>query len=213
MMGCLTFPFRVLSLLLILALAAGGWLYRDQLLEWGRGLSGRRHATLSVGRPSPAGLARARAAIARLQRGSVDSVVLDADESASLMAEAIGPVVAGQLDSVRVRLSDGRVGFDGSLRTSRLPRELLGPLAVAVRSREPISATGAVRMVQPGLGEWDIDRLSIRDIPLPREAVPRLLARALGDSARRTLPLELPQAVRDLRVRPDGVTLYRQEAR
>ena len=68
-------------------------------------------------------------------------------------------------------------------------------------------------MVQPGLGEWDIDRLSIRDIPLPREAVPRLLARALGDSVRRTLPLELPQAVRDLRVRPDGVTLYRQEAR
>lgn len=129
------------------------------------------------------------------------------------MAEALGPVVSGQLDSVRVRLSDNRVGFDGSLRTARLPRELLGPLSVAVRSREPITAAGAVRMVEPGLAEWDIDRLSIRDIPLPREAVPRLLARALGDTTRRTLPLLLPQVVRDLRVRPEGVTLYRREAR
>lgn len=212
-MGCLTFPFRLLSLLLILALAAAGWLYRDQLLDWGRGVTGTRRAAVSVGMPSPAGLARARAALARLQRGQGDSVVLDADESASLMAEALGPVVSGQLDSVRVRLSDNRVGFDGSLRTARLPRELLGPLSVAVRSREPITAAGAVRMVEPGMAEWDIDRLSIRDIPLPREAVPRLLARALGDTTRRTLPLLLPQVVRDLRVRPEGVTLYRREAR
>ena len=99
-MGCLTFPFRLLSLLLILALAAAGWLYRDQLLEWGRGVTGARRATVSVGTPSPAGLARARAALARLQRGEADSVVLDADESASLMAQALGPVVTGQLDSV-----------------------------------------------------------------------------------------------------------------
>jgi hypothetical protein len=212
-MGCLTFPFRVLGFLLILALVAAGWLYRDRLLEWGRGVTGTPRASVSIGTPSPAALARARAALARLEQGQADSVVLDADASASLMAQALGPVVGGQMDSLRVRLSDGRVGFDASLRTARLPRELLGPLAIAVRSREPIAATGAVRMVEPGMAEWDIDRLSVRDIPLPRETVPRLLARAFGDSARRTLPLALPQVVRELRVRPEGVTLYSRSVR
>lgn len=212
-MGCLTFPFRVLGFLLLLLLLAGGWLYRDQLLEWGRSATGARGPAAAVGTPSPAGMARARSALQRLQRGRADSVVLDADASASLMAEALGPIVAAQLDSLRMRLSDGRLGIDASLRTARLPRELLGPLAIAVRSREPVSAAGAVRMTGPGRAEWEIDRASIRDIPLPREAMPRLLGRALGDSARRALPLTLPGGVEDVRIRPDGVTLYRQAAR
>lgn len=211
-MGCLTFPFRVLGFLLLLLLLIGGWLYRDQLLEWGRGATGARPPATAVGTPSAAGLARARSAVQQLQRGRADSVVLDPDASASLMAEALGPVVAGQLDSLRVRLSDGRVGVDASLRTARLPRELLGPLTIAVRSREPVSAAGVVRMTGSGRAEWEIDRGSIRDIPLPREAMPRLLSRAFGDSARRAVPLTLPGGVEDIRVRSDGVTLYRRAA-
>jgi hypothetical protein len=212
-MGCLTFPVRVLGFLFLLLLLLGGWLYRDRLIEWGRHATGARPPAAAVGAPSPAGLARARVALQRLRRGDVDSVVLDADASASLMAEALGPLVADQLDSLRVRLSDGRLGVDASLRTARLPRELLGPLSIAVRSREPVSAAGAVRMTGAGRAEWEIDRASIRDIPLPREAVPRLLGRAFGDSARRALPLMLPSGVQDLRIRPDGVTLYGREAR
>ena len=212
-MGCLTLPFRVLGFLLLLLLLMAGWLYRDQLLEWGRRATGDRPPAVAVGTPSPAGLARARSALQRLQRGGTDSVVLDADASASLIAEALGPVVAGQLDSLRMRLSDGRLGVDASLRTARLPRELLGPLTIAVRSREPVSAAGAVRMTGPARAEWEIDRGSIRDIPLPREAMPRLLGRAFGDSARRALPLILPAGVQDLRIRPDGITLYGREAR
>lgn len=212
-MGCLTFPFRVLGFFLLLLLLLAGWLYRDRLLEWGRSATGSRPAAAAVGIPSPRGLARARAALQRLQQGRADSVVLDADASASLMAQALGPLIADQLDSLRVRLSNGRLGVDASLRTARLPRELLGPLAIAVRSREPVSAAGAVRMTGPGRAEWEIDRASIRDIPLPREAMPRLLGRALGDTARRVLPLMLPAGVQDIRIRPDGVTLYGREAR
>lgn len=212
-MGCLTFPFRVLGFLLLLLLLLAGWLYRDRLLEWGRSVTGARPPAAAVGIPSTAALARARSALQRLQRGRADSVVLDADASASLMAQAMGPLVADQLDSLRVSLGNGRLGVNASLRTARLPRELLGPLAIAVRSREPVSAAGAVRMIAPGRAEWEIDRASIRDIPLPREAMPRLLGRALGDTARRALPLMLPAGVQDLRIRPDGVTLYGREAR
>ena len=212
-MGCLTFPFRVFAFLLFLALLAAGWLYRDRILEWGRGTFGTRAASIEVGTPSATALARAHGSLARLGRPGVDSVVLGPDETASLLREAVGPAVAGQIDSLRVQLSEGRVGFRASLRTARLPRELLGPLAIAVRSREPISAGGTVRMLRPGTAEWVIDRLTVRDFPLPSEAVPKVIGRAFGDGSRNTLPLALPPSVRDIRVQSAGVTLFQREAR
>jgi hypothetical protein len=212
-MGCLTFPFRILAFLLLLAVLAGGWLYRDRLLDWGRGTFGARSPSAEVGTPSSAALSRARGSLARLGRPGVDSVVLDPDETASLLREAVGPAVARQIDSLRVDLSEGRVGFRASLRTARLPRELLGPLAVAVRDREPISAGGTVRMLRPGAAEWIIDRLTVRDFPLPSEAVPRVIGRAFGDNSRSALPLALPPTVRGIRVHPAGVTLFTREVR
>src|SRR5512140_2777019 len=160
-MGCLTFPFRLLGLLLVVALLVAGWFYRDRLLEWGRGTLGTRPPSTEAGTPSPAALSRARRSLARLGQPGVDSVVLGPDETASLLRDAVGPAVAGQIDSLRVQLGEGRLGFGASLRTARLPRELLGPLAIAVRSREPISAGGAVRMLRPGSAEWVIDRLTV----------------------------------------------------
>ena len=212
-MGCLTFPFKLLGLLLFIALLVAGWFYRDRLLEWSRGAVGTRPPSAEVGTPGPAALSRARSALARLGRSGVDSVVLGPDETASLLRDAVGPAVATQIDSLRVQLSEGRIGFRASLRTARLPRELLGPLAIAVRSREPISASGTVRMVRPGGAEWVIDRLTVRDFPLPSEAVPKVIGRAFGDSSRGSLPLKLPPSVRDLRVHPAGVTLFTREAR
>jgi hypothetical protein len=212
-MGCLTLPFRVLAFLLLVALLVGGWLYRDRLLEWGRGTFGTRPPSAEVGTPSPAALSRARGSLARLGRPGVDSVVLGPDETASLLRDAVGPVVARQIDSLRIDLSEGRVGFRASLRTARLPRELLGPLAVAVRDREPISAGGTVRMLRPGAAEWVIDRLTVRDFPLPSEAVPRVIGRAFGDQSRSALPLTLPSTVRDIRVHAAGVTLFTREVR
>ena len=212
-MGCLTFPFRLLGLLLLVALLVAGWFYRDRVLEWGRGALGTRPPTTEVGTPSPAALSRARRSLARLGHPGVDSVVLGPDETASLLRDAVGPAVAGQIDSLRVELSEGRLGFGASLRTARLPRELLGPLAIAVRSREPISAAGAVRMLRPGSAEWVIDRLTVRDFPLPSEAVPKVLGRAFGNGSHGTLPLTLPPSVRDIRVHPAGVTLFTREAR
>ncbi len=209
-MGCLAFPFRVLGFLLLLALLALGWLYRDEIVDAVRGGLGHRPPAVAEGRPSAAALARARRAMAALSHGA-DSVLLDADESASLLREALGPLVSDQIDSIRLDLSEGRIGFRASLRTARLPRELLGPISAAVRSREPIAAAGPIRTVAPGRAAWEIDRLSIRDIPLPREAVPRLLGRAFGDSTRRALPLELPPPVAAIRVHAEGIALLARE--
>jgi hypothetical protein len=95
-----------------------------------------------------------------------------------------------------------------SLATARLPRELVGPLAVALRSREPVEAVGPIQVVAPRRADWDIQAFRIRNIPIPRDAVSKLVSRALGDSTRRTVPVKIPAGIREIRVRPSGATLF-----
>jgi hypothetical protein len=172
----------------LLALLVAGWLYRDRLLEAiGRG---PRTEQPAEGRPSAKALSAARAKVDSLGRGRADSVVLDASQAASLIGAGLDPMVRGQIDS------------------ARLPRELLGPLAIAVHDREPVSASGPIRVAGPGRGEWTIERLDVRGVPMPRDAVQGLLARALGRPTAWTLPVRLPPGVRDMRIRLTGAVLF-----
>jgi hypothetical protein len=127
---------------------------------------------------------------------------------ASLMGSGLDPDLRRQLDSLQVELGDGEVAVRAMLSTARLPRELTGPLAVALRAKEPIRAGGPLTMVEPRKAEWEVRSFSIRDIPLPRDAVPKLVAKAFGDTTRRTIPVRIPAGVREIRVRPSGATLF-----
>jgi hypothetical protein len=109
---------------------------------------------------------------------------------------------------LQVELLDGEVKVRARLRTARLPRELVGPLATVLQPHEPVEAIGPLRVTGPGTGEWAVRSMQIRDFPVPASAVQRLVSRALGDSTRHTVPWQVPAGVRGVRVRPDGVTLY-----
>jgi hypothetical protein len=55
-MGCLTFPFKVLGCLGLVALLALGWLYRDRVADAAERLLGRAPAAPppgATGRPGP----------------------------------------------------------------------------------------------------------------------------------------------------------------
>lgn len=211
-MGCLMAPIRMLGFVLLLVLLLLGWLYRDRLVSmaeaaWREG-TGQPAVAIEAGVPSAAALASADRKVASLVEGA-DSVVLTAAEAASLFRRGLEPYARDIFDSMAVRLHEDRVGVSATIRTERLPAGVLGPFASAVREREPISADGPIRVLEPGRGEWEVRRLQFRDIPLPRDAVPRLLGRALGDTGRRAVPLVMPDGVAGVRVRPGGVTLYR----
>ena len=212
-MGCLTAPFKLLGFLIFLAALVLAWLYRDRIADMGRAAwreaTGRSAAVVEPGIPSPEALDRAERKVASLG-GRADSVVLSAAEAASLIQRGLEPYSRAFFDSMEVRLGDGSVGVTTIVRTERLPSGLLGPFGGALREREPVSAEGVIRVTAPGQGVWEIRRLQFRDIPLPRDAIPRLLGRAAGDSARSDVPLVLPEGVGDLRVQPDGVILYRR---
>lgn len=210
-MGCLSAPFKLLGGLALIVALAIGWLYRDRLaselhrvLDW----PAADEAPSAAGRPGSRALASAQSKVDSLNGWGADSVVLSASEVASLIGAGLNPGLRRQLDSLRVELLDGSVAVNAKLATARLPRELTGPLALALREREPVQAAGPIRVVGPGKAEWEVRSFRIREFPIPRDAVPKLVARAFGDSTRRAVPVRLPSGIREIRVRPSGATLF-----
>ncbi len=210
MMGCLTAPFKLLGCLgLILALGMG-YIYRDRLEAEARRLIERVQGVVpsSTGRPGVRSLQSAEAKVDSLNGWGADSVVLSASEFASLVGNGMDRELRSQLDSLQVELLDGEIQVSARLHTGRLPREVLGPLAGALRPTEPVRAAGPVRVLRPGAGEWRVRSFRIGDIPVPEELIPQLVGRALGDPARTSVPVKVPLGIRAIRVRPGGATLY-----
>jgi hypothetical protein len=210
-MGCLAAPFKFVGCLGLILLLAVGWLYRDRVTGEVRRLFGSSVLTnqvTSVGRPGSRAIISAHAKIDSLNGWRADSVVLDASEVASLIGAGLDPAVRSQLDSLQVYLMDGSVAVKASLATARLPRELVGPLAVALRDREPVEAAGPIEVVGPRRADWDVRSFRIRNFPIPRDAVSKLVSRALGDSTRNAVPVRIPAGIREIKIRPSGATLF-----
>jgi hypothetical protein len=210
-MGCLSAPFKFIGCLGLIVLLAVGWLYRDRLTAEVRGLFGSSILTnqvTSTGRPGSRSILSAKAKIDSLNGWRADSVVLTAAEVASLIGAGLDPAVRSQLDSLQVFLMDGSVAVKASLATGRLPKDLVGPLAMALRSREPIEAAGPIQVVAPRRADWDVQSFRIRSFPIPRDAVSKLVSNALGDSTKRAVPVRIPAGIREIRVRPSGATLF-----
>ena len=209
-MGCLSTPLKLLGGLGLIVLLIVGWLYRDRLADELRSLLGSRlppGETVTSGRPGNRALLSARSKIDSLNGWRADSVILSASEVASMIGVGLDPSVRSQLDSLEVQLLDGSIGVSALLATARLPRELIGPLAVALRPKERIEAAGPLQVVAPRQAEWAVRSFRIRDFPIPRDAVPKLVSKALGDSTRRTVPIRIPAGIREIRIRPSGATL------
>jgi hypothetical protein len=210
-MGCLGAASRLIGWLGVIAALALGWLYRDRLIREGRRLLAGHAATapaVASGRPGARALESARSKVDSLNGWRADSIVLTPSEVASLMGSGLEPTFRKELDSLQVELLEGEVAVRVRLRTARLPKEMVGPLGVALRTYEPVQAVGPLRVLGPGAGEWAIRSIRIRDFPLPDAMVPRLVSRALDDPGRHTVPWRVPAGVRAIRLRPGSATLY-----
>lgn len=208
MIGCLTLPFRLLGIAAVILVLVGGWLYRDRIVAEVRRI-GTAEQPSAVGRPGADALASARDRVAGLTRGGADSVVLTPAEAASLLGAGLDPLVRNRLDSLEVRLGAGWVAASGVVETGRLPADLVGPLSIALRDHERVTVGGPLRVVEPGRAEWAIDRFELRDLPFPRDVVPHIVTRALGEGARGALAVRIPETIEAIRIEPQGVILYR----
>ena len=211
-----TLPFRLLGIITLAILVSGGWLFRREILRLVRPPAVAVKPGPVPGLPGlaePAALARARDKVDSMQGWRADSVVLTAPEMASLFMDGLTWEGRRHVDSLSVVLGEGRMTVSARLETAAIPQGQLGPLAGALDPWEHVTARGIVSMTDRGRAEWGVDSLTLRGLTLPEQASRELLGRALAGAARGAVPLALPPGVAGLRIRPDGVALFREESR
>jgi hypothetical protein len=136
-------------------------------------------------------------------------VRLTADEMASLIEDRLDPVARRALDSLRVTLDHERFTLEGQILLDVFSRDLLGPIAQILDTRQPLRVGGPVALREPGVVAWACDEFVIASFPFPQSAIPRLIDQLTGgDDGAFLIPI--PDTVGEVHVGTDGVTFYRR---
>lgn len=94
----------------------------------------------------------------------------------------------------------------------------LGPLAAMLGDREPVEFGGTLELVRPGLAQYRVKVLRLRELWVPARMIPRLTQRVARGTrppglAADGLPLEIPTSIADVRIGEGRVTLYKSTSR
>lgn len=214
-MGCIA---RLGCLVVLLALVAGGWFTRDRWMSrvpWLRDRAATTSALPTWQRMTPEGATRARRALEQLQQrnGPVYANVAPGDLAAYIFQELSGAMPSGA-DSIEAAAIGDQLFLRATIPTSVLgSRESLGPVAALLGDRERVQFGGTLRILRPGLGEFRVTELRLRDFSLPRAIIPRIVGQMSrnrpADVAPDALPLRTPDYVADVRVANGQITMYK----
>src|SRR6185295_2961668 len=108
------------------------------------------------------------------------SVVLSANEIASMIGSGIDWSTRKSFDSLRVELFEGSLAVHCRLDTKVIPPDVLGPLASLLNPMEPLRIAGPLRIEKPGVARWTIQELSLRGMAFPSVMVTQLARRMAG---------------------------------
>lgn len=215
--GCLRGLARLVGLAAVVAAAVAIWWFREPIVRTGaRWFAPRSEALpptsdVAVGAPTPTAVESGHAKLLRLAgRAGPDSVILTANEMASLIGSGLDWNVRRTLDSLRVELLDGEIAVHARLDTQQIPADALGPFAGMLEPREPFRITGPLTIERPGTARWQIRELTVRGMVLPAPLVLHIARRVAGADSDGAVPLQVDRVVGDVMIQPTGVTLYRR---
>lgn len=212
-MGCIA---RLGCLVLLAVLAVGAWFTRDR---WMTKVTGAAPvaSTAPLWEPlSPAAGERGRRAIESFSSSSGPVFTnLKAGEIASYVFETVGRTLPASSDSVEAAVIGDALYVRAIVPIKDLAGSgVLGPLGSLLNDRERISLGGSFRVVRPGLSEFQVREVKLRDFKLPSGAIPRLVQQLSKGKrpdgiAPDALPVTTPKSLADVRIANHQVTLYK----
>ena len=212
-MGCIA---RLGCLAVLVIAAVAGWFTRDLWLPE----QYRSHATVASNaawKPlTTDGAQRTQEALDKLSqsRGQVFQT-LAADDLASYVFAELSKRFPGSVDSVETMVSGESVSVRANVKLADLGgASALGALGGMLEEREKVQLTGTFRVVKPGVAEFLVKDVKLRNFTVPRGMIPALVRRldrggrvaGVSDGA---LTVPIPQYVGDIRVANGKVTLYK----
>src|SRR5262245_5603356 len=213
-MGCIG---RLGCLFLLVILAVGCRVSRDR---WMPRVFGTRVAAVSSGPTweplSDAGATRTRTALDRLNRPRGPAyVTLSGADVASFVFKELARQLPASTDSIEAAVIGDRVSMRARVRLADLGGVgSLGPLAAMFGERERVQFGGTFRVLRPGLAEFQVQDVKVRDLAVPAGLIPRLLSQLVRGQrpaglSPNGLPLAIPRYVGDIRVADGRITLYK----
>jgi hypothetical protein len=212
--GCLR---RVGCLAVVVVIALALWMTSDSWLHFVTRSKAAPTTVERVWEPlSPAAAARGRQVIEGLAspRGPVFAN-LKANEIASYVVQAAGGAFPASADSVEAAVIGDVLYVRAIVPTAAIASSgALGPLAGLLNERERVSLGGSFHVIRPGLSEFQLRDVKLRDFSVPRGAFPRLVQQitkgkktpGVADNA---LPVPTPTSLADVRIANNRVTLYK----
>jgi hypothetical protein len=214
-MGCFA---RIGCLVLVVLLAIGGWLTRDQWLPRLTGHPvGSGSTAESTWQPlSPEAGSRGKRKIDELSSGSGPVFTnLTASEVASYVFQTVARTIPQSADSAEAAV----VGDALYVRAVLPVREIagtgvLGPLGGLLNDRERLQLGGTFHVIRPGLSEFEVREIKLRDFKVPTGAIPRLVQQISRGNrpegvAPNALAVTTPRTLADVRITNGRVTLYK----
>ena len=213
-MGCIA---RLGCLTLLAILAVAGWLTKDR---WMHTVTGgapvASHGPELLWQPlSPAAGERGRRAIEAMSKPSGPVFAnLTAAEVASYVFQTAGKTLPAGADSAEAAVIDDALYVRAVVPMRQIAGSgVLGPMAGLLNDRERLSFGGSFRVVRPGLSEFQIREVKLRDFRIPSGAIPRIVQQLSHNRpdglASDALPVPTPKSLGDVRIANHRVTLYR----
>src|SRR5579862_8108374 len=140
---------RIVLLILILGFVAIGWLYRDDLGRWIDRTLHPGAAAARIGHPSAAAYAAAMRALSTMQDQRQDSIMLNANEMASLVSRGVRFLPGVALDSMSLELEDRGARIRTVVDSARIPDHLRAVLP-GHRAFEEVVVRGPITAVHAG---------------------------------------------------------------
>ena len=213
-MGCIA---RLGCLVVLVCLGIGAWLTRDRWLSKVPGAPPPAVSTAPVWEPlSPEAGARGKRTIDNLSSSSGPVFAnLRAGEIASYVFQTVGRTLPTSADSVEAAVIGDALCMKAIVPVKDLAGSgVLGPLGGLLNDREKLSICGAFRVVRPGLSEFQVREIKLREFKVPSGAIPRLLQQLNKGPrpegiAENALPVVTPKSLADVRIANHQVTLYK----
>ena len=212
----------LIRLVLLVAVLALGWLYRDRLLELGD-VAAERWSVLRKTGSASADLASvelaavAQARLDDLKGGLVARASFTTPELQSLLEYRYRGLLPAFVDSPRVAIEGDRLRLRFRVPLSRIPEsEDLAEIAGLLPDTTEMVVRGQLLPARDGRIAFAVDEVSAHRIPLPRRLVPMALE-LLGRKNEPGLPadaisLPLPPWAAGAYVRSDSLVLLARQA-
>lgn len=207
--GCLR---RIVSLIVLAAIAFLVWQYRSKIMATWQRFRGERPAATAPPVDAERSAQAKYAALAGTQ--PPPRVALSEDELQALLHTRFAAVLPRWVDSARIQLDGEKVRLSGRVPVDRIPQmRSMGEVAGLLPDTTEVAVKGQVIPLGRGRVALAVDQVTAAHVPLPRRLVPQIMAGLKqGRPAEASVPadallLPLPRNIASAYVRNDSLIL------